>query len=129
MAAFAQTSKQQHVQRDLSPIEEESPNALQEASLIKRFERVQLRTPLSMLPAAFQSQMPGNVRTQVPGLTPILEDFAELYLSSQKKKPRDDFELSGGRSQQVETQPQVLQGSTEVHKQLLNIFESVGTEA
>jgi len=44
--------------------------------------------------------MPANMKTSVPGLTPIIEDMAELYLSSSKRRARDDFEIVGSSGQQ-----------------------------
>lgn len=57
-----------------------------ELSLVKRFDRIQLKTPAQ----GILSQVKPPYKF---GLTPIIEDLAELKLSSKKKAIKDDFEI------------------------------------
>jgi hypothetical protein len=57
-----------------------------ELSLLKRLDLFQLKTPASALLSTVKP-------VQKIGLTPIIEDLAELNLSSMKKGSKDDFGL------------------------------------
>ena len=53
---------------------------------MKRFDKFKLKTPASGI---LSSVRPAKKF----GLTPVIEDLAELNLSSMKKKSKDDFGL------------------------------------
>ena len=57
---------------------------IKEMSLLKRFTRLGLKTPASRLVSTVRNQ-------RAKGLTPVIEDLAELDLSSKKKNSADDF--------------------------------------
>jgi hypothetical protein len=55
-------------------------------SLMKRFDKMVLKTPASGILSTVQQK-------KKYGLTPVLEDLAELDISSKKKASKDDFEV------------------------------------
>jgi hypothetical protein len=58
---------------------------------MKRFQGMQIKTPGSLLISKHKT----STRLH---LTPIIEDFNELALSSKKKGAKDDFAIGHGRS-------------------------------
>ena len=57
------------------------------------------------------------------GLTPIIEDMAELYLSSQKKMSKDDFDLGNKQLPHQEVQKVNVNVEDNVNKQLNLLFD------
>ncbi len=62
-------------------------------SLIKKFQRIGLRTPPTPITTLSRLPPPHHARGTDRGLSPIMEDLAELALTSSKKRSKDDFGL------------------------------------
>ena len=73
----------------MSPIIEEDPQIPQESSLLKSFNRLALQTPKYLITKDQDRILALGKEQSKFGLTPILEDFAELRLQSSEQMARD----------------------------------------
>ena len=95
------------LREDLISRSKEPKRTAYELSLMKRFDRFELKTPAS-------AGILSSVRPPKKfGLTPIIEDLAELDLSSVKRKSKDDFGLQPKTPQLLEEVRQVAEAVSE----------------
>jgi hypothetical protein len=76
-----------------------------ETSMRKKFSRIDLMTPVIFKNAEAKRLMEDQVNKKSIGLTPIQEDLAELLITSNKKKPKDDFALQLRSKEKLQLAP------------------------
>lgn len=75
------------------PVVASSQHPNQQLSLVKRLNKFSMVSPLQTIPTPLRSNRPERPTMLSFGLTPVIEDLNDLALTSNRKKPRDDFDL------------------------------------